>query len=472
MMLDVVKTKYGYVKAVASNAGYALFRGIPYAKPPVDELRWKAPQEVEPWDGIRVCDTYGPACMQYDRWASATDDVTDDSGHPYIKIKNYPYPPKMSEDCLYLNIYTPATSDKDNLPVCFYIHGGGLQQWYGSDYEYCGDNFCKKGCIVVSISYRLNVFGYFSHPDLDKENEYNSSGNYGLLDQIKALKWTYENIEYFGGDKNRIMCFGQSAGGSSSLAILCSPLNSSYIKRISLQSCEGLTSLLGKLSKKQIHEKGIKYMKACNCKSIEEMRKLDAEYLRDINDKLFGMFDGFGLCIDGYVLKDDPNNILRNGLCEDIDMIVGCTIDEGGNDKPPMFNVNLCANIVALCKKQLMNKHKSIYSYVFARKQPGDDVGVPHSCDNRYQFKTLDGCWRPYEKDDYILSEKMVRYWTNFAKNGNPNEEGLDKWEPYTKESPLQIKLDINSCKMHDFNIDTNGNIEKLSQELLEEYGR
>lgn len=472
MMLDIVKTKYGYVKAVASNAGYALFRGISYAKPPVDELRWKAPQEVEPWDGIRVCDTYGPACMQYDRWASATDDVTDDSGHPYIKIKNYPYPPKMSEDCLYLNIYTPATSDKDNLPVCFYIHGGGLQQWYGSDYEYCGDNFCKQGCIVVSITYRLNVFGYFSHPDLDKENEFNSSGNYGLLDQICALKWVYENIECFGGDKNRIMCFGQSAGGGSTLAALCSPLNKNYIKRVSLQSSNGLTGLVEAVSKKQIQEKGIKYMKACGCDSIEEMRQLDAEYLRDKNDELFGMFGGFGLNVDGYVLEDDPSIILVNGKCEDVDMIVGCTIDEGGNNKPPMFGVNLCASIIALCKKQLLNNHKPIYSYVFARVQPGDDAGVPHSCDNRYQFGSLDGCWRPYEEKDYELSHKMNKYWSNFAKYGNPNGEGLEVWEPYTKDKPLQIKLDINRCEMHDFNIDTSGNIEIVSNELLKKDGR
>lgn len=471
-MLDVVKTKYGYVKGVRSNAGFALFRGIPYAKPPVGELRWKAPQELTPWEDIKICNTYGPACMQYDRWSIATNDITDDSDHPYIKIANYPYPPKMSEDCLYLNIYTPANSDKDNLPVCFYIHGGGLQQWYGSDYEYCGDNFCKEGCIVVSITYRLNVFGYFSHPELDKENKHNSSGNYGLLDQICALKWVYENIENFGGDKNRIMCFGQSAGGGSTLAALCSPLGKDYIKRVSLQSSNGLTSLMETSSKKQIQEKGIKYMEACNCKSIVEMRQLDAEYLRNKNDELFGMFGGFGLNVDGYVLKNDPNMILANGECKDVDMIVGCTIDEGGNNKPPMFDVNLCANILALCKKQLLNNHKPIYSYVFARVQPGDDVGVPHSCDNRYQFGSLDGCWRPYENSDYELSKKMTKYWSNFAKCGNPNDDGLEIWDPYTKDKPLQIKLDINKCEMHDFNIDTNGNVEKIANELLEKYGR
>lgn len=254
-MIDLVLTKYGYVKGVKSNAGFSLFKGVPYAKPPIGELRWKAPQELDPWDGIKICDTYGPACMQYDRWSKANDDITDDLGHPYIIKENYPYPPKMSEDCLYLNIYTPANSKDDHLPVCFYIHGGGLQQWYGSDYEYCGDEFCRNGCIVVSITYRLNVFGYFAHPDLDLENEFNSSGNYGLMDQIKALQWVYENIENFGGDKNNIMCFGQSAGGSSCLAVLASPLNKKYVKRLSLQSSVGYNNIMEEESKVEIEKK-------------------------------------------------------------------------------------------------------------------------------------------------------------------------------------------------------------------------
>ena len=153
-------------------------------------------------------------------------------------------------------------------------------------------------------------------------------------------------------------------------------------------------------------------------------------------------------------------------------MIAGCTIDEGANNKTPMFNVNQCASIIALCKKQLFNNRKPIYSYVFARKQPGDNVGVPHSCDNRYQFGSLDGCWRPYEKDDYELSSKMTKYWANFASTGNPNGEGLEVWNPYTKEEPLQMKLDIKNCEMYDFNIDTSGNIKKIVSELLEKYGR
>ncbi len=239
-MIRTVKTKYGILEGVTSNGGFALFRGIPYAKPPVGELRWRAPEEPEPWEGVRVCDTYGDACMQYDRWGTATDDVVDDSGHPYILMPNYPYPPKMSEDCLYLNIYTPAESAEDRLPVLFYIHGGGCQQWYGSDYEYCGDGFCRQGCILVTINYRLNVFGYYVHPELAAESGHDASGNYGLMDQIAALKWVYENIAGFGGDPDNITCFGQSSGGMSTRAALCSPLAKNYIRRASIQSAGGL----------------------------------------------------------------------------------------------------------------------------------------------------------------------------------------------------------------------------------------
>ncbi len=271
-MINTVKTKYGILQSVKSNAGFALFRGVPYAKPPVGELRWKPPVEPQCWEGIRLCDKYGDACAQFDRWGSATDDVTDDSDHPYIKVKNYPYPPKMSEDCLYLNIYTPAVSENDRLPVMMYIHGGGLQQWYGSDYEYCGDALCKQGCIVVSITYRLNIFGYFVHPELAKENSHNTSGNYGLLDQIRALKWIHENIAGFGGDPDNITVFGQSAGGRSALALAVSPLSRDLVRHVSIQSAGGIGSMMREDSREKLENMGIEIMQNLGCGTIEEMR--------------------------------------------------------------------------------------------------------------------------------------------------------------------------------------------------------
>ena len=468
-MIELVKTKYGTLKAVKSNAGYSLFRGVPYAKPPVGELRWKAPEEPEKWDGIRLCDRYGDACAQFDRWSSATDDVTDDDEHPYINIENYPYPPHMSEDCLYLNIYTPAESKEDKLPVMIYIHGGGLQQWYGSDYEYCGDNFCKNGCVLVSVTYRLNIFGFFVHPELARESGHDASGNYGIMDQIQALRWVYENIEGFGGDPDNITVFGQSAGGRCSLALACSPLSRDMVRRISVQSAGGIGSIMAEFSREKQEKMGLELMQSLNCSSIDEMRQLKWEILRDANDKL-GFFDGFNLYTDGYVIPQDIDRTLYEGSFNDIDIIIGCTIDEGANEKKPMFGSNLVSQSMVLGIRQSEIGRKPVYMYVFARQQPGDDAGVPHSCDNRYQFGTLDGSWRPYDEDDWKLSEIMQKYWTQFARTGDPNQPGLPEWKPFTAEERLAMRLDAGECAMHDFNEDLCGKLEMLTGEILKEY--
>ena len=468
-MIELVNTRYGILKAVRSNAGYSLFRGVPYAKPPVGDLRWKAPEEPEKWEGVRLCDRYGDACAQFDRWSSATDDVTDDSEHPYIKIKNYPYPPNMSEDCLYLNIYTPAESKEDRLPVMIYIHGGGLQQWYGSDYEYCGDNFCKNGCILTSVTYRLNIFGFFVHPELARESGYDTSGNYGIMDQIQALKWVYENIEGFGGDPDNITVFGQSAGGRCSLALACSPLSRDMVRRISVQSAGGIGSIMADFSREKQEKMGLELMQSLNCSSIAEMRKLKWEVLRDANDKL-GFFDGFNLYTDGYVIPEDIDRTLYNGSFNDIDIIIGCTVDEGANEKKPMFGSNLVSQAMALGIRQYENGRKPVFMYVFARQQPGDNAGVPHSCDNRYQFGTLDGSWRPYDLNDWKLSETMQKYWAQFARTGDPNQPGLPEWKPFKAGESLAMKLDADECAMHDFNADLCGKLELLTEEILKEY--
>ncbi|MBR0137365.1 MAG: carboxylesterase family protein [Erysipelotrichaceae bacterium] len=409
----------------------------------------KAPEEPEKGKGIRLCDEYGLACMQFDRWGEATDDINDDSGHPYIKIRNYPYPPKMSEDCLYLNIYTPASTHEDNLPVMMYIHGGGCQQWYGNDYEYCGDNFCRQGCVLVSINYRLNIFGYFVHPQLAKESGHDASGNYGTMDQIQALKWVYENIRAFGGDPKNITVFGQSAGGRSSMALWCSPLSEDLVNRVSIQSAGGLGTIMSELGREHYEKMGEQFMKDLGCSNIEEMRKLPAEVLRDQNDKL-GFFNGFNMYTDGYVLDMDIEEKINRGLVKDVDVICGCTVDEGANEKKPMFGSNTYAQVLALARKQNQNKKKPVHVYVFDRPQPGDDAGVPHSCDNRYQFGSLDGSWRPYDDSDWALSEKMQKYWANFARTGDPNGEGLEKWNA-CKDGKRTLRLAVEGCEMKDY---------------------
>ena len=302
-MIKTVQTKYGTLEGVESNAGYALFRGIPYAAPPVGELRWRAPRDPESWEGVRVCDTYGPACAQFDRWDVAVDDVTDDTGHPYIRIPNYPYPPRMDEDCLYLNVYTPASSPDERLPVMMYIHGGGLQQWYGSDYEYCGDKLCAQGVVVVSITYRLNVFGFFTHPELAAESESGTSGNYGIMDQIQALKWIRENIAGFGGDPYNITCFGQSGGARATAAICCSPLARGYVAHASIQSGGGIGGGMPSLPREAMEKKGVEFMKAVGCGSIAEMR--DDRLRRECEARR--SHRGDNLAVPGLNLKKEEN---------------------------------------------------------------------------------------------------------------------------------------------------------------------
>lgn len=468
-MINRVLTKYGWVEGVRSNGGFALFRGVPYAKPPVGELRWKAPEEPESWVGVRLCDKYGDACAQFDRWNDAVDDINDDSDHPYVMMENYPYPPKMSEDCLYLNIYTPAESENDKLPVMMYIHGGGLQQWYGSDYEYCGDGLCRHGCIVVSITYRLNIFGYYVHPELALENEHGSAGNYGLQDQIRALKWVHENISGFGGDPDNITVFGQSSGGRSSLALFCSPLSRDLIRHVSIQSAGGIGSMMNEETRDNLERKGTMIMESLGCSSIEEMRKLDWQVLRDINDEKLGFFYGFGMYNDGYVLPDTIDHMIIQGETGKADVIIGCTVDEGANEKEPMFHSNTCRQARAFGRVLVEQGRKNVYEYVFDRPQPGDDAGVPHSCDNRYQFGTLDGCWRPYEKKDWQLSEKMQSYWANFAKTGDPNGEGLSEWLPYD-ERELAMRLAADECSMVDYDRETNGRLGVREREILSRF--
>ena len=214
---------------------------------------------------------------------------------------------------------------------------------------------------------------------------------------------------------------------------------------------------------------GLELMQSLNCSSIDEMRQLKWEILRDANDKL-GFFDGFNLYTDGYVIPQDIDRTLYEGSFNDIDIIIGCTVDEGANEKKPMFGSNLVSQSMALGIRQSENGRKPVYMYVFARQQPGDDAGVPHSCDNRYQFGTLDGSWRPYDEDDWKLSETMQKYWAQFARTGDPNQPGLPEWKPFTAEERLAMRLDAGECAMHDFNEDLCGKLEMLTGEILKEY--
>lgn len=251
-----VTTKQGAVKGFCSeDKQTVVFRGVPYAQPPVGDLRFRRPQEHEPWEGVRDCTRFSAVCPQADLRGMDLYGKEFYDGEEVV----------MNEDCLYLNIWTPAGStEKSGLPVLFWIHGGAFMHGHGSEKEFDGEGFAKKGVILVTINYRVNAFGFFAHPDLEAENAERVSGNYGILDQIFALRWVRENIAAFGGDPEKITIFGQSAGCMSVQTIISSPLSAGMVRGAVLQSGGGIRALHETPKKEQLWETSKKLMEHLN----------------------------------------------------------------------------------------------------------------------------------------------------------------------------------------------------------------
>lgn len=450
-MIRYAKTKYGTLESVVSNAGFALFRGVRYAKPPVGDLRFAPPQEPDSWEGVRRCDTYGAAAPQ------GPLDLHEGDGHLKKVMPGYPYPPEIDEDCLFLNVYTPARSAGDKLPVMFFIHGGGFQNWYASCYEHSGDGLAGHGVVVVTIHYRMNVFGFFSHPDLKAESPSGCCGNYGILDQIQALRWVRENISAFGGDPENITIFGQSAGAISVQVLCCSPLARGLFRRAAMHSGGGLYTSRLDTKKSAMEPISLEFMDFCGCGSLEELRAMPWQVLEQ-HSLEFQRFLGksFTLCVDGYVQPETMEQSLKRKTMQHVDILLGCTIDEGFTEKEgavtgiAVFLQTLCPSVRAFARVLPEQGYKTPYVYCFDRPQPGDAIGTPHSCDNRYVFGSLAESWRPYEERDYALSREMMTYWTNFARTGDPNGEGLSLWEPFDSRG-LEMRLCAEGCKMVDY---------------------
>lgn len=417
-MKAIVSTKQGQVEGYVSG-GTVIFKGIPYAAPPVGELRFRRPQEHEPWDGVLSCREFGSSCPQAD--LSAMD---------FYSKEFYDQPmPALNEDCLYLNIWTPQSAGPDSkLPVMFWIHGGAFMHGTGSEKEFDGEGMARRGVILVTINYRVNVFGFFAHPELEKENAEHVSGNYGILDQIAALEWVRENIAGFGGDPENITVFGQSAGCMSVQTIISSKLSKGMLKRAILQSGGGLHALHETPSREQAHDTAKKLMDHLNVSAIAQLREIPAEKLRDAAYAVSG--DGLSWTphVDGWLLEDTTDQLALSGKIHDIQYIIGSLADDiGGSDLLQKAGAEWCEN-------QLKLGRAPGYLYYFTRKLPGDDAGAFHSAELWYVFETLPRCWRPWEDRDRELSDRMAGYWTNFAKTGDPNGPGLPRWEPYTGE--------------------------------------
>jgi len=439
MALLEVSTQSGIVRGVrANNHGYSIFRGIPYAKPPVGALRYAPPQAVEPWEGILDCDRWPKACMQ------------EQGSFWFFEKEFYPVPKDMSEDCLYLNIWTPAREPGEKLPVFFWIHGGGYGGGYSYEMEFDGEAMCKRGCILVTINYRCNSFGFFAHPELTAR--FGKSGNAGMYDQIAALKWVHENIAAFGGDPDNITVHGQSAGGMSTKALLASPLCRGLMNRAIIQSAGGLNDWSTFRTMAEQEQFGVKLLETAGL-SLDELLALDSQAAFDTLQKAAAkqadnpMQLGFSPCLDGEALVAAPSKCLSDGTINTDSLMCGAVGGDAGlnaqsigmgafgqaGDVPPFI---CCAATLSLARVRA-EALKPIYGYEFDHSLPGGDgLGPFHSVELWFMFGSLHRAWRPWTGYDYVLSDTMVDYWCSFARTGDPNTEGRPFWPAYTNEDP------------------------------------
>lgn len=426
--LMTVSTNYGIINGIQKN-GYSVFRGIPFAKVPVDALRFAPPQKPDAFEKPFDAFEFRSIPMQH---------FTDPDGlyqKEFYDNPDFHFP--ISEDCLYLNIWTPAQTTDEKLPVAVWIHGGGFEHGFSTELEFDGEAYAKKGVILVTISYRVNVFGFLY--DQKQEEALGFSGNQGLLDQIAALEWVHENISAFGGNPDNITIMGQSAGAMSSHALTFSPLAAPMIRQAILQS-GSIANFPSPMvfTKAQAQEVTDKLYELCDVSSIEELRKLPAQYLLDKSDELMTLFPGlpFRPVVDGHVLPDTPDVLTAKGAMAHIPYLMGATKDdlfipEGKSHRDGGF-FTAAVSFAKACQTQDL----PVYLYEFCHDLPGSSDGAFHSSELWYTFGTLERCWRPMTDEDHQLSEQMVTCWTNFMKCGNPNGTGTNDWKNWKEEHP------------------------------------
>jgi para-nitrobenzyl esterase len=471
---DVIQLDSGPIRGKVED-GVRIFSGIPYAAPPIGELRWKPPQKTASWAQVRNYTDFSPSCPQPKQ---------QDTG-------------KFSEDCLYLNVWTSAENPDEKLPVMVWIHGGAFNFGSGTLPEYNGRNLANKGVVVVTINYRLGPLGFLVHPLLSKESAHDVSGNYGLLDQIAALKWVQKNIAAFGGDPGRVTIFGQSAGSRSVTLLMISPLSAGLFHRAIAESggpiigSEYLNPVFSG-SMANVSKMGQDLTSKLGCDKAEDvlvaMRAKSAQELVEAADCKTSIFDEglfFAPVFDGWVLPKNPFAAYSGGKQHDVPIIVGSTRNEGNIyladetdlsvDKYKsflksrfsdhhlkafeMFPAHKAKDVAPALDKILTVAanaqparfvaqsmgHKKSKAYLFQFTRLPDTamackLGVHHGVEIAYVFGNLtkdDG----YDDTDKRLSNKMMDYWVNFAKTGNPNGQGLVDWPAYKSKSDLNLEF-------------------------------
>ncbi len=497
-----VKTQYGILEGFEED-GVKKFLGVPFAQAPVGELRWKAPQPLQPWEGVREAKAFGADPMQLDIFG---DMAFRGAGR--------------SEDCLYLNIWTTAATTADSLPVLIYFNGGGLMAGSGSEPRYDGSAMAKQGVIGVTANYREGVFGYFAHPELTAASDYKGSGNYGFLDQVAAIKWVKENIAAFGGDPNRITIVGESAGSFSVSLLMCSPLSKGLIAGAMLSSgAEVMPNKPATLA--EAEAAGIDALKGAGIASLADAMALSADSLQKVLPPR-GMSR---VVIDGYFMKESADNVFEKNEQAQVPLLAGWNSLEGHPAQALQGQAPTLANFKNAMKAQFGDMTDEIftaygittdedvlsqqgldlasdlfvgfptwkvcdyhaksglpvyrYHYMHPRPQvsakmgdktgalaggvrekteeekkaaatqPAIAPGAVHSADIEYAMGTLDtNEYYDWQQEDYDISKLFLTYYANFCKTGNPNGEGLPEWTVITKDNldnaPV-MKIDVDS---------------------------
>jgi para-nitrobenzyl esterase len=416
-----------------ATKGVIAYKGVPFAAPPVGTLRWKEPQPVVPWKGVRKADSYGAAAMQT-AW-----DPKSFYGREWRASGTVPF----SEDCLYLNVWTPAAGQTGKkLPVAMWIHGGGYREGFAFEPEMDGgEEWASRGVILVSVTYRLGILGFFSHPLLSAESAHGVSGNYGLFDQVAALKWIKKNIAQFGGDPNNITIFGQSAGAGSVQSLCASPLSRNLISRAISMSGGGLTEgrpgtplETAQLANKQMMDHFSKAtLEEMRSLSFAELLKMSDDYAAATKTRLMS-----GPVVDRYLATGTFSDVARANEIPDIPYMFGYT----ANDMSDATQA-----IKDFCRLRAEKGKQPAFAYLFARPLPGDDNGAWHSSDLWYVFHSFRHSWRPFSKGDEALSLQMVGYYTNFARFGNPNGKGGGVWTAYSAAAPKFMVFNVDGDK-------------------------
>lgn len=477
-MIRMAKTENGMVRGIeAADPRITAFKGIPFAAPPVGENRWRAPQPCPDWEGVLDACRFAPIAVQ--DTPGIGDNLYNREWHVDPDIP-------MDEDCLYLNIWTGAKSADEKLPVVVWYYGGALQWGYPAEMEFDGERIARRGVVVVTVNYRINVFGFLAHPEITASQP-DAPANFGSLDQQAGLKWVIRNIAAFGGDPNNITIAGQSAGGGSVMSQMTCPDNFGLFQKAIVQSAMirspysedaiGIPSSL-----EQAEKNGEEFFEFLGVKTLKEARELDAFYIRDKYAEYAQTHPRMFTVVDNRFCIGDPLVLFMQNKHANVPIMAGNTSDEfpssihaGSKEELTQKAKEIFgeyadeflsfeeayrqeadgeyakANGIECTVKTLFKQNREngnltdCYYYRFDADIPGwDNPGNFHSVELWFFFETLAKCWRPFVGKHYDLARQMCNYWCNFVKTGNPNGKDADgtdmpEWLPYTDEAPCEM---------------------------------